>query len=402
MNTRLNVLNVSQNHFVRGGSDRYFLSLGDLLARQGHDVVPFCAKSERDQPSEWAPFFPRGANFDAPSAMDVLRYHYSVAARNNLTRLVAQKRIDIAHLHIYYGKLTSSILPVLKDKAIPVVQTVHDYKLVCPVYTCSRGGKPCEACHAKDYWRALAYRCNRGSYVRSAISMSESYLSRWLGSVDTIDRFLAVSRFFAAKMAENGIDSRKIEVVPNFIDIERFEPHAEPGRYFIYFGRIERTKGIGTLIEAFAQLPDIQLVLVGEGSYLDEAKALAARCPNIEFLGFKNGDALYSLVGQAVASILPAEAYENCPMSILESFALGRPVIGARIGGIPELIEDGEDGLIFEPGDVDALRDAARVLWDRRGQDVMGRAARFKAEQQFTAGVHYRRISAVYESLVGR
>jgi glycosyltransferase involved in cell wall biosynthesis len=149
-------------------------------------------------------------------------------------------------------------------------------------------------------------------------------------------------------------------------------------------------------------LPDIPLVLVGEGSCLDEAKALAARCPNIEFVGFKNGDALYSLVGQAVASILPAEAYENCPMSILESFALGRPVIGARIGGIPELIEDGEDGLIFEPGDVDALRDCARVLWDRRGQDVMGRAARFKAEQQFTAGVHYRRISAVYESLVGR
>lgn len=402
MTTRLNVLNVSQNHYVRGGSDRYFLSLGELLERQGHGVVPFCAKSERDQPSEWAPFFPRGANFEAPGALDVLRYHYSVAARDNLRKLVAQQHIDVAHLHIYYGKLTSSILPVLKDKAIPVVQTVHDYKLICPVYTCSRNGQPCEACHGNDYWRALTYRCNRGSYLRSAISMSESYLSRWLGSVHTIDRFLAVSRFFAAKMAENGIDASKIEVVPNFIDIERFKPQSEPGRYFIYFGRMERTKGVGTLIKAFAQLPDIPLVLMGEGSYLAEAQALAAGCPNIEFVGFQSGDALYSRVGQAVASILPAEAYENCPMSILETFALGRPVIGSRIGGIPELIEDGEDGLIFEPGDVDALRACVRRLWDRRGHADMGNAARHKAEQQFTAGVHYRRISAVYESLMRR
>jgi glycosyltransferase involved in cell wall biosynthesis len=399
MNTQLNVLNVSQNHFVRGGSDRYFLSLGELLSQQGNLVVPFCAKSDKDQPSEWSAHFPPAADFDSPSVMDVVKYHYSAAARNNLRKLVSGKRFDIAHLHIYYGKLTSSILPVLKDAGIPVVQTTHDYKLICPVYTCDRGGKPCEACHGKDYWHAMVNKCNRGSYLRSAISMSESYVSRWLGSVDTIDRFIAVSQFSATRMTENGIDPRKISVVPNFIDIRQFTPHTETGRYFVYFGRIERVKGILTLVKAFMQMPDIPLVVIGEGALLPEVQALAADSPNIRFAGFKNGPELYSLVAQSVASILPAEWYENCPLSVLESFALGRPVIGTRIGGIPELISQGEDGYLVETADVDSLCTTVRTAWEQRGNPEMGRAARRKAEQEFSTDIHYRRIRDVYDSL---
>ena len=399
MEGRLNVLNVSQNFFVRGGSDSYFLSLGQLLSERGNSVVPFCARSEKDLPSDWARFFPIGANFESPSGLDVMRYHYSRAARRNLTELVSRKKFDVAHLHIYYGKLTSSILPVLKEAGIPIVQTVHDYKLICPVYTCSRGGKPCEACHGKEYWRALVHRCNRGSYLRSAVSMSESYVSRWLGSVAAIDQFVAVSHFFAEKMKENGIDSRKISVVPNFIDVTRFVRQVEAGRYFVYFGRLERSKGIGTLLAAFERLPDIPLIVIGEGGFLTEARASAAGSTNIQFVGFKKGSELYNLVGGAVASILPAEAYENCPMSILESFALGRPVIGARIGGIPELIEHGEDGYIVEPRDVDALSSCVRTVWEQRAKSEMGKAARRKVEQRFSADVHYRRIRAVYDSL---
>jgi len=399
MNNGLNVLNVSQNYFVKGGSDSYFLSLGDLLSQRGNSVVPFCAKSEKDLPSDWARFFPIGADFESPSVLDVVQYHYSGAARRKLRELISNNKFDVAHLHIYYGKLTSSILSVLKDANIPIVQTVHDYKLICPVYSCSRGGNPCEACQGKEYWHALVYKCNRGSYLRSAISMSESYVSRWLGSVAAIDRFLAVSHFFAAKMKESGIDPQKISVVPNFVAVKRFTRQMDAGRYFVYFGRVEQSKGIGTLIKAFEHLPDIPLIVVGEGSFLAEARALAVGSTNIQFVGFKRGCELYTLVGGAVASILPAEAYENCPMSILESFALGRPVIGARIGGIPELIEHGEDGFIFEPGNVDSLSMYVRTIWEQRATSEMGKAARRKVEQQFSADIHYRRILAVYESL---
>ncbi|PTB20345.1 glycosyltransferase family 1 protein [Trinickia symbiotica] len=400
MNSGLNVLNVSQNYFVRGGSDRYFLTLGDLLAEKGNLVVPFCARSEHDLPSDWARFFPVGANFESPSVIDVVRYHYSTAAKKNLAELVAGQRFDIAHLHIYYGKLTSSILGVLRDARIPTVQTVHDYKLICPVYTCNRDGNPCEACHGKEYWRALIYRCNRGSLLRSAVSMSESYVSRWLGSVAGIDRFVAVSRFFAGKMKESGIDPLKIVVVPNFVDVKRFEPRREQGRYFIYFGRIERSKGIPTLIEAFARMPEVPLVVAGEGEFLQHARALAADSSNIEFVGFKRGKELYDLVGGAVASILPSEAYENCPVSILESFAAARPAIGARIGGIPELIEHGEDGFVFERGNVDELCAYVKTIWSQRASNGMGKAARSKVEQQFSAEVHYRRIRSIYDSLL--
>lgn len=401
MNTRLNVLNVSHNHFVRGGSDRYFLSLGELLAKEGNLVVPFCAKSDKDQPSEWATYFPSGADVESPSVVDVLKYHYSPAAKYNLQKLLSANRFDIAHLHIYYGKLTSSILPVLKDAGIPIIQTSHDYKLICAVYSCSRGGTPCEACHGKEYWRALVHKCNRGSYLRSAISMSESYVSRWLGSVDAIDRFIAVSQFSATRMAENGIDPRRISVVPNFIDISQFTPQTETGRYFVFFGRVEQSKGVGTLVKAFMQMPDIPLMVIGEGNFLPEAQALAATSPNIHFAGFKDGSELYSLVGQSVASILPSEWYENCPMAVLESFALGRPVIATRVGGLPELISPGEDGDIIEPGDVDSLCKAVRTVWERRGNPGMGLAARRKAEQQFSSEIHYQRIRDIYDSLRG-
>lgn len=402
MNMPTSVLNVSQNFHIRGGSDSYFLSLGELLSERGHSVVPFCAKSEKDLPSEWSQFFPAAANFDSPRPIDVARYHYSRAAKQNLRTLIQSKRFDVAHLHIYYGKLTASILPVLRNEHIPIVQTVHDYKLICPVYTCSRNGKPCEDCHGQEYWRALANKCNRDSFVRSAISMSESYVSRWLGSVDSVDRFIAVSHFFADKMKVNGIDADKITVIPNFIDFSRFTTQTETGRYLLYFGRLERSKGIATLIEAMKGLPQIPLVLAGEGSFFSEAKALAANCDNIQFVGFKKGDDLYSLVGGAAAAILPAEAYENCPVSILESFALGRPVIGSRIGGIPELIDDGSDGYVFEPGNVDALRESINKLWSQRTDHRMGNAAREKVERHFSADAHYKRIRSVYEGVLSR
>jgi glycosyltransferase involved in cell wall biosynthesis len=399
MDTRLNVLNVSQNHFVKGGSDRYFLSLGDLLSQQGDSVVPFCAKSEKDEPSKWASYFPSGADFESPTVLDVLKYHYSAAARSSLRKLVSLNQFDIAHLHIYYGKLTSSILPVLKDAGIPVVQTAHDYKLICPVYSCSRGGEPCEACHGKEYWRAMVHKCNRGSYLRSAISMSESYVSRWLGSVDAIDRFIAVSQFSATRMTVNGIDPGKISVVPNFVDVAQFTPPTEAGRYFVYFGRVEESKGVKTLVEAFMTMPDIPLMVIGEGKLLPVVRELAAQSTNIHFPGFKSGAELYSLVGQSVASILPSEWYENCPMAVLESFALGRPVIGTRIGGIPELISPGEDGEIVESRDAESLCSAVRTLWAQRGNSRMNKAARHKAEYEFSSDIHYRRIREVYDSL---
>jgi glycosyltransferase involved in cell wall biosynthesis len=274
---------------------------------------------------------------------------------------------------------------------------INDYKLICPVYTCSRHGKPCEACHGKAYWRALVHRCNRGSYLRSVVSMSESYVSRWLGSTAAVDRFVAVSRFFAEKMKANGIEPAKISVVPNFIDVTRFESQTETGRYFVYFGRVERSKGIATLLKAFERLPDIPLVVIGEGGFLADARATASE--NVRFVGFKKGSELYALVGGAVASILPAEAYENCPVSILESFALGRPVIGSRIGGIPELIGHGDDGYLFEPGNVDALSQWIETAWRQRANKAMGKAARVKAERQFSADVHYRRIRDIYDSV---
>ena len=166
-------------------------------------------------------------------------------------------------MHIYYGQLTGAILQPLREAGVPIVQTLHDLKLVCPVYSLMSHGQICEACQGHQFWRATAKCCNRGSLSRSLLSTVESYVSRWAGSVDLVDRFISVSHFQRDKFVELGVPAEKITTIHNFIETAGVEPETTPGDYLLYFGRIERLKGIFTLIEAAALAPNMPLVIVG-------------------------------------------------------------------------------------------------------------------------------------------
>ena len=388
---------------MAGGSDRYFFELSALLTRNGHDVVPFCAADDRNEPSDYAKYFPAAVDPRNPRASDALRFVYSGAARRAIRRLLADTQPDVAHLHIYYGRLTASILKPLRQASIPIVQTLHEYKLLCPVYTCMRHGEICEDCHGSSFWKALAHRCNRGSLVRSAASMVESYASQALGATDGIDHFIGVSRFMTEKMRGIGIAADRITTIHNFVDTSQFEAASERGRYVLYFGRLEATKGLFTLIEALRHRPDLRCIIAGTGPARAELeqRAESAGLKHVEFPGFVSGSALHDLIRGSVCTVLPSEWYENCPMSVLESMALGRPVIGTRIGGIPELIDHDNDGLLVEPGDADALAAALAQLADEPAAAAsMGAAGRAKVATQFSPEVHYRQIESVYRRLL--
>ncbi len=397
------ILNVSQNHYVRGGSDRYFFTLAELLQKHGHRVIPFTAASAKNEPSEWEHYFPRGADFERPRTGDLLRFLYSRDAVKSIQRLLSNTNVDIAHFHIYYGKLTAAILGGLKKAGIPLIQTLHDYQLTCPVSTHLSSDEICEACEGKHFWHALPKRCNRGSLARTALSVTESYVSRFLGSVDKFDHFISVSHFLRKKMIQYGIPENKISTVHNFIDVSDIVPNFSVGEYVLYFGRVDRSKGISTLIKAAIPLKQIPLYIVGDGKAMSEVQQIIEEngCEHIHLLGFKQGDELRELVLNSICTVLPAEWYENCPMSVLEACAYGKPVIGANIGGIPELIENGVNGFLIPSGEHELLRD--RLLWmcEHKSKVMeMGEAARKKMETKFNADIHYERIMNVYRKFL--
>ena len=394
------ILNVSQNYHIRGGSDRYFFSLAELLQKHGHRVVPFTAANPNNEPSEWERYFPRAADFEHPGAGDLLRFLYSHDAVKSIRRLLKDTDIDLAHFHIYYGKLTASILEVLKRDGIPLIQTLHEYKLTCPVYSHLSNDQICEACEGKHFWRALPKRCNRGSLARTALSVTESYVSKMLGAVKKFDHFISVSHFLRKKAISHGIPEDKISTVHNFVDVSAITPNFSVGDYVLYFGRVHRSKGILTLIKAAVPLTHVPIYIVGDGEAMPEIQRIIEQngCQHIHLLGFKQGNELRELILNSICTVLPSEWYENCPMSVLESYAYGKPVIGADIGGIPELIVDGVDGFLVPSGEEETLRE--RLLWmseHKSDAAEMGRIGRYKMETEFNADIHYEKIMNVYK-----
>lgn len=398
----MRVINVGQNYHLRGGSDKYLFSLEALLRDHGHEVIPFASRQAANVDTPWSSYFPPEVDFQRPRPVDIFRYTYSHPAREAMRKLVREQQPDIAHLHIYYGQLTASILAPLKHAGIPIVQTLHEYKIVCPTYSLFAHGEICEACEGRHFWRAAARRCNRGSFVRSALSATEAYVSRWSGAVDKIGHFIAVSGFLRDKVISMGVPHNKVTTVHNFIDCTGIEPASEPGTYLLYFGRLERIKGIYTLLEAVAPLTDATVLIVGDGSEKAALQNEITRrgLDHVKLLGFKHGHELRDLIRGSICTIAPSVCYETFGLTLVESFAHGRPVVASRIGGMTEVVTDGVDGFLVQPGDATELRE--RLIWmATHSADAMemGRRGRVKVEEQFRPEGHYEKIMTIYKNL---
>lgn len=402
----MNITILNNYFYLRGGSEKVFHDEMAILRENGHKTAAFCRAHPSDPEYYLSKFFP--SNFHTNKIRlsfngfkSCLGLFYSKKSKENLSRLLDCWPTDIAHAHNIYGRLTTSILDELYKRNIPVVLTLHDYKLICPTYKLENRGKICEECRGFKFHNAIKQRCHKGSLLASGIYAAESYFNHFRQSYrHKVAKLISPSRFLRDKFIEFGWDADHIEVVPNFLDAKKFEPQFSKGGYFLYLGRLSAEKGLFTLLEAFSRLPKgSNLVVAGTGPIEQELKSEFDGHPGITFAGYLSGKTLTDTIRGALAVVIPSEWYENAPMSILEAMAFGKPVIGARIGGIPEMVSEGERGYLFEPGNIDQLAEKLSQMSSLPIIQVesMGRNARAFVEDKHSAEMHYEKLMTVYK-----
>ncbi len=271
---------------------------------------------------------------------------------------------------------------------------------MCFLWFCATRDIVCERCLGGCFWNCIDQKCHKNSFSASAVYTLESYFNTWFGKYDWISHFISPSRFLTAKHVAAGFPHDKLVYLPNSLEPSAFEPSFSPGAYVLFAGRLSREKGIICLLQAFSQT-DIPLRIVGVGPIEVEAKEYVINngMQNISFEGYCSGDRLKSLFQGAAFVVMPSEWYENAPMSVLEGFAYGKPIVGSRIGGIPELVIPDCTGLLFEPGNVDDLQLNIVELWGNKAKiSTMGSQARARIEHEFSAQRHLSGLLEIYES----
>lgn len=409
----MKILMINSFNYMRGGAERCFIDLTDLLTAHGHEVIPFCMSHERNRPSPYASYFVSYVDF--PSLLNgngsrlkntftaFERVVYNREARQNVERLIADTKPDIAHVHGIAHEISPSILPALKKAGVPVVQTLHDYKLLCPNTNFVAQEAVCERCKGHRYYNVVRYRCKRDSTAASVLAAVETTVHKIMQIYEhNVDLFISPSAFLKQKVAEFGIKNPVINI-PNFINVKEIQPCFEPDNYFLFFGRLVNTKGVMTLLKAMEQVKRSHLYIAGTGDLEQSLRQYAEErgITNVTFLGFVHTEKLIPLIQKAAFTVVPSEWYENYSMSVLESLAAGKPIVGANIGGIPEQVNDGYNGLLFEPGNVAQLAEKINYLLDNPDEAVkMGQNSRRQVETINHPETHYQQTMQVYSSLL--
>ena len=401
------LLSINSYHYRRGGSDVVYLDNAALMESVGWSNAFFSMHHPDNLPTDWSRYFVDEIQYGhkysiLQKAAMATKVVYSFEAQRKISQLLNDFRPDIAHTHCIYHHLSPSILPVLRKHGVPIVMTAHELKAICPAATMRNSEGVCERCKNGSFLSVMSHRCIKNSFAPSALVAVETLVHRWLDSYKSnVSRLIAPSRFYLEKYAEWGWPREKLVYIPNYVDTERLVPDYEPGAYFLYFGRLSVEKGVPTLIRA-ASAARVPLKVVGTGPDEASLKALAKGLPGqIDFLGYRSGSELHNLICSAKAVVLTSEWYENAPLSVLESYALGKPVIGARIGGIPELLIEGETGWSFASGDSSELAKVLTQTSQRNPAELaaMGRAARDFVTTRFTRARYLEQILSVYAEL---
>lgn len=364
----MRVLMVNKFHRLVGGSETCYFSMKRLLEARGHTVIDFSMADERNVPSPYSDYFVDNVDYNGKCGFGrqlllARNFVYSPEAKKKFERLICDTKPDLIHLHLFHHQLSPSILDVIKKRRLPAVYTAHELQLLCPNYKMRHGGALCEACLNGKVFSCVRNRCVKDSIVKSALSAFEHKLHRSRGIYDVIQYLILPSEFYRQLFLKAGYAPERLVHIPNFLFLP---PFREAGRekkdpYLLYVGRLSEEKGPRTLLKA-AEGADISLHIAGTGVMEEEIRATLRRpgFSRVKLLGFLNETALAEEMLGASALVLPSEWYENGPYAAIEALRCGKPLIGSRIGGLPELIQN--NGILAQPGDAEGLFAAMRRM----------------------------------------
>ena len=337
------------------------LNLEQLLKEHGHKVAVFAMDYPENLDTPWKKYFPNNMS----KLMAFTRPFGSQEVKRKISRLLDDFKPDVVHVHNIHTQLSPVLVELAHQRGIRTVWTLHDYKLLCPRYDCLRNGKEiCEICFGGDKAFCKTHKCMKGSVLASWIGYKEAVMWNRERLEACTDLFICPSRFMAEKMAQGGFRKDKLKVLCNFIDVEKCrKDDYSKDDYYCYVGRLSHEKGVATLIEAAARLP-YKLKVIGGGPLLEQLKIKNEQLKgNVELLGYRQWEEIKEIAGRARFTVIPSEWYENNPLSVIEAECIGTPVLGARIGGIPELIEEGVSGMTFESGSADDLTEKIKAMF---------------------------------------
>lgn len=425
----MKIILVNKFHYLKGGSETYYFGLAEGLKALGHEVHYFAMEGPDNVPCEDEDLFVSSKDYNGPTSFAqkisvAASLIYSRESMRKFQALCERVRPDIVHMNLVHRQITLSILdaPYLKTHHVPVLFTSHDYILVCPSYVMLDGsGNVCDACLGGKFSSCLKRKCVKGSFAKSAMGTLEAEHLKLCKTYRKIDRIIAPSEFMRQMLIEGGFPARQVVYMQNFAKQEILNIASRGSDrtdrddpYLLFFGRLSKEKGIDVLVDAFiAAIPslpaNVRLVIAGDGperQCIEEKVASAGPCVSgrVELAGFQRGDALKAYVERASLAIASSRCRENMPYSIVEAFACGTPVIGTNIGGIPELVVEGETGFICEPGSSSSLTEAIvrgfAAFNDQTRYASMQASCRAYVLERCSQDTYVKHLTALYRELI--
>ncbi len=406
---RMRILHVNKFFDLHGGAEVYFQRVMAAQREAGHDVHAFSTRSEKNLPSDDASYFvTRNVlnQWQTPKkdVKKALQFIWNREAEQAMRKLLREQKPDVVHVHNIYHHLSTSVLRPIRQFRVPCVQTLHDYKLACPSYNMFTRGAPCERCKGGNYFNAVKYGCVFASLPGNLLVAAEMGMTKLFQSYEkTMQAFICPSQFMKEKMEDWGEPASKLVYVPNPVHAPA-QPAPRGGGYVLYVGRLSEEKGIASFLEAAVQLPELPVKIAGRGPQEESLRATvrAANVKHIEFLGFQSPDALAQIRARAEAIVVPSICYENASTALLEGMADGIPCLATRIGGNPELIEDGETGWLVTPNDardwLATLRGFLKTPTEERTR--RGMSARNKIFRTRTWEIHLAKLQQIYQEAI--
>lgn len=412
----MKIVLVNYRFFISGGPERYYFNIKEILEQNGHEVIPFSIKGSRNLPAgEFEKYFldmvddeVYFAQAKKKSVRVVLksftRMFYSFEARKKFGQLLDDTKPDLVYIMHFHNKMSPSIIDAARKRYVPVIHRISDFQYMCPnaLFYNDRTGV-CEDCLKGKRWSCVKNKCVLNSAVYSGIKMTAKWLHDVTGVTKKIDAFVVPSTFTISKFKEYGVPANKLHHIPTFFNLKENDPQVEYEPYVLFVGRIEKQKGLMTLIKAFAQT-DYKLKIIGfsNDGYEDELKMyLEGKQHHIEFLGRKPFEEIVPYLKSCLCTVVPSEWYDNFPNVILESFAYKKAVIATDFGSLPELVKDGKTGLTFRYASSDDLMEKVEYMFKHQDEvRQMGENAYQNLVSKFSPESHYKTLITLFNQII--